>query len=73
MARTKSYPFVVSVERQGERGQLTGYENSSLVDAKTEAERRYGPGICTVAVMQAGKLVDVFDGRWSSESAYADD
>ena len=71
MAR-KSYPFVVSVERQGERGSLTGFETASLVDAKTEAERNYGPGICTVAVMQAGKIVDVFDGRWSSEISWTE-
>lgn len=71
MAR-KSYPFVVSLERSGERGAPTGYETSSLVDAKTEAERLYGPNVCTVAVMQAGRIVDVYDGRWSSEQLWTE-
>lgn len=66
MAR-KHQPFVVSVERLGERGKLTGFETVELPSAKAEAERRYSPGVCTVAVMCAGKIVDVFDGRWASD------
>lgn len=70
----KSQTFVVSIEPRGANTWLLDREFASYVDARAEAEAQFRSGdVVTVAVMQRGKVCDVFDGRWSSEHVWEDE
>ena len=70
----KQADFVVSIEPRGAKTWQLERQFASYVDARTEAEAQFRSGdVVTVAVMQRGKICDVFDGRWSSEHAWEDE
>lgn len=66
--------FIVSIEPRGTKTWQLERNFTSYVDARAEAEAQFRTGdVVTVAVMQHGKICDVFDGRWSSEYVWEDE
>jgi hypothetical protein len=72
-------PFVLSIEPTGKPSVQYGFhlgtdERVARQIAEEIFHKRvtYGP-ICTVALIRDRKIVDVYDGAWSSESGFADE
>lgn len=65
-------PFVLSIEPTGGKAFQYGFHLGTdlsvamaLAAEKFHARNAYGLPTCTVALMQSGKLVAVYDGEWT--------